>query len=666
GTYFPALGVNFNIPADEDSLRLMSDNGLYLIRTWIPSQLWIYGAAWSPPVTYGAVPWDSEQNARLRHDAAPPFNRTPGVDPPLARPGSEVFLWLSHDETVADDGNQYDFAPCAVWGWLTPQLAVKQNTAYRIRVRYKSQDLTGPKVEGQPFGLTVKTGDWLWDDIDESRRCYYPGTGTLLAAAHRAGGNWSNYADPDYDGWQILEGRFNSGDTDFLDNLYLAIENATFGYVFVDYIWLEEELGNDQYGPNIIPKPWMAFHQYFDQSGSHLFDQSLELAAQYDIYLKVVILEKNDYIFNIFEPDGTLSALPLYQQTQPLFFGDGRETAGKSKIRWLQQAWWRYLQARWGYSPHIHSWELLNEGDPDSTAHYILADELGKYFKERFIPPGQQTKHPDMHLVTTSFWHSFPLPFWRGEDYPHLDYADIHYYAQESNTWPLDYIYEINDFYDAALMSEKLSMAHGAKQPDGPGKPVIRGETAFFFDNEDLFAQNVADGLWLHNFIWAGINSGGLIESYWTGGSIQDQLYKEGSHDHRPMFKTYYNFISTVPLSNGHYEEASAQVSDPNLRVWGQKDLLNGQAHLWIQNKNHTWKNVYDGRPIPPVSGTIILSGFEPEQNYLVEWWDTYQPDPKQQVIWQENIVAAADGSLVIPVDNLETDVALKILPPQP
>lgn len=47
----------------------------------------------------------------------------------------------------------------------------------------------------------------------------------------------------------------------------------------------------------------------------------------------------------------------------------------KTKIRWLLEAWWRYLQARWGYSPAIYSWELLNEGVPDSTLHYILTDE---------------------------------------------------------------------------------------------------------------------------------------------------------------------------------------------------------------------------------------------------------------------------------------------------
>lgn len=663
GTYFPGLGYNFDIPVEEDTFRIMSENGIQLIRTWLPSQLSIFGSAWSPWSSFGAAPWPAEPNARLRHDAAPPFNLKPGVDPPIARPGSEVFLWLSHDETVSDDGKQWDFVPCVVWGWLTPQLPVKRDTDYRVRVRYKERDLVGPKVAGQPYGFAVKTGGWLWHATDESQRCYYPGTGTLLASDHHAGDGWSGYPDPDYPDWQILEGRFNSGGSDFLANLYLVIENASSGHVFIDYVWLEEDLGNGQYGPNVISRPWMAHHLYFDQRNSYLFDKTLDLAERYGIYLKLVILEKKDYALSIFEPDGSLSAYLPGQHSQNLFLGAGREPNGKTKTRWLQEAWWRYLQARWGYSPSIHSWELLNEGDPDDALYYVLTDELGKYLQESFIPPGQEATHPNEHLVTTSFWYGFPLSFWGSQDYAYVDYADIHHYARESDTSPLDYIYDPGDIYDAALFSQKLSMYHGAKQPEGPGKPVIRGESGYVFGDFDPFAQNATDGLWLHNMIWAGINPGGLLESFWTGGPFLSRIYKDGSHDHRPMFKTYYNFVNDIPLNNGHYQDAAAVSSHPDLRAWGQKDLVHGQAHVWVQNKNHTWWNVFNQASIPPASGTITLSGFEPGAGYGVQWWDTYQPDPTLQVIGTDTYVAQSDGSITVVIDNLQTDLAFKVAP---
>jgi hypothetical protein len=665
GSYFAGLGYNFAIFNQSEALPEMSANGIQLIRSWLPSQLSIFGSAWSPWRSHNPAHNSQEPDARLRHDGVVPVAGAIAKPASEAALPSETFLWLSHDETRSSDNQLWDFTPCMLLGWQSPALPLKRNTTYRVRVRYKEEGLTGPKVSGQPFGFTVKVGGWLWGE-DESQRCYSPGTGTLLAATYNESDEWSHYPDEDSPGWQILEGRFNSGERDFFDLFYLAIENASAGHLFVDYVWLEEALANDEYGPNVIYKPWMAPHQYFAQRSSYIMDQTVELAKEHDIYLKLVILEKQDYVLNIFEADGSFSdVLPSQREGEPLFFGAGRETDGKSKVRWLQEAWWRYLQARWGYASHIHSWELLNEGDPNSIEHYILADELGKYFQQTFIPAGQPRQHPNIHLVTTSFWHSFPTSFWSSSDYPYVDYADIHHYARQSSTQPLDYIYEVSDFYDAALFSQKLSMQHGAKQADGAAKPVMRGETAFFFDQEDLFAKNATNGLWLHNFVWAGINPGGLLESFWATSETEYQIYRADSHDHRPIFKRFYNFIKDIPLNNGHYEDAKAIVSEPNLRVWGQKDMLNGQAHLWIQNKEHTWKNIYDGLSIAPLSGTVTLEGFQPKTSYAISWWDTYQTDETQQIIGRERLIAQADGSIIIPIENLMTDIALKLYSPQ-
>src|SRR5262249_377145 len=151
-----------------------------------------------------------------------------------------------------------------------------------------------------PFGFTVKLGGWLWSD-DEHQRCYQPGVGEVLAATYSTTERWSHAPDPQYPGWHILEGNFKSGDRDFLDLFHLALENATAGDVLVDYVWLEEKLGGNQFGPNLIYKPWMAQHNYFAQRNSYVFDTLLDQAQQHDVYLKVVILEKQDYLLNIFQ-----------------------------------------------------------------------------------------------------------------------------------------------------------------------------------------------------------------------------------------------------------------------------------------------------------------------------------------------------------------------------
>jgi len=311
------------------------------------------------------------------------------------------------------------------------------------------------------------------------------------------------------------------------------------------------------------------------------------------------------------------------------FYGNWRNM---TKVRWLQRAWWRYLQARWGYSTTIHSWELLNEGDPWNGLHYSLADEFGRYMHQ-FAP--------NEHLVTTSFWHSFPGDdFWANPDYPSLDYADLHAYATTAT--------------DTAADSQYYSQLYGAKQPQGANKPLIRGETGF---SDEVLRDT--SGVWLHNFIWAGVNPGGMYEQYWD--SLEHIVQAGRGNDLRYHYKAFRNFMDGIPLNNGYYEDVRASTSTSDLRVWGQKDLAHARAHLWLQNKKHTWKNIVDGVPTGAVSGSVEVPGFQPGKTYVVEWWDTYQPDKARQILDRRTVVARPNGTLSIQVEGLATDVALKI-----
>jgi chitodextrinase len=117
--------------------------------------------------------------------------------------------------------------------------------------------------------------------------------------------------------------------------------------------------------------------------------------------------------------------------------------------------------------------------------------------------------------------------------------------------------------------------------------------------------------------------------------------------------------MTGIPLSNGAYQDLVATTSDANLRVVGQKDLTDGNAHLWIQNKSHTWTNVVNGVNIPPLSGTVRIGGFEPGQSYTLEWWNTYLTTG--QVTSTQSVSAGSDGVVTVPVNALTTDAAVKI-----
>jgi hypothetical protein len=199
---------------------------------------------------------------------------------------------------------------------------------------------------------------------------------------------------------------------------------------------------------------------------------------------------------------------------------------------------------------------------------------------------------------------------------------------------------------------------------------VIRGETGFTVSGSEPQSDQLLEdeqGIWLHNFLWAGTNPGGLIESYWYEKAHIYSLRPNGEviFDHRPQYRTLYNFLKDIPLNNGSYQDAQAVSSNPLLRVMGQKDLTHQRAHLWIQNIEHTWKNVVDGRSITLASGIVRVDGFQPGEEYRLEWWNTYEPDPERQMLREEMLIAASDGSLQIQISNLADDLAVRIKPMQ-
>ena len=121
--------------------------------------------------------------------------------------------------------------------------------------------------------------------------------------------------------------------------------------------------------------------------------------------------------------------------------------------------------------------------------------------------------------------------------------------------------------------------------------------------------------------------------------------------------KAYLNFMSDVPLSNGYYADLNAVASDPGIRVLGQADLTNRRAHLWIDNVNDTWYNVVEGVAIPSISGTVTVNGL-PDGVYSVVWWDT----SSGQTTGTESVTCSG-GALTLSVNNLQSDVGVKIYP---
>lgn len=367
GTPFIGLGYNagsYSVPNVQNRYRLWQENGLQFARVWM-SSAGINGSQWTP----WAFP-QQQMNFGLP---------TTLLDRQIAFPGSDFSMRLN---------TQF---PCMFADFWQGGIPVEPSTTYSVTVRARTENVT-PRVNAASAGFTMVRDGWV-----NPKDCSTLKTAPLMP--YRVGTS----------DWFTETGTLQTGPgEEFLNFLYLALQNVQDGTAYIDAVSLVRS--DDPAGVNVLKDGRADSHLYFDDMSAAKWDLLIEQAEQHGVYLKIVADEKNEWIRNVIQSDGT----------QGKFGNDNFYAAKDTKVRWLDEAWWRYLIARWGYSTAIHSFEFVNEGDPYNGNHYDAANAMARYFDEH---------DPSQHMVTTSFWHSFPnKEFWSNPRDQAIDYADVHAY----------------------------------------------------------------------------------------------------------------------------------------------------------------------------------------------------------------------------------------------
>jgi hypothetical protein len=162
----------------------------------------------------------------------------------------------------------------------------------------------------------------------------------------------------------------------------------------------------------------------------------------------------------------------------------------------------KYILARWGYSTSIMSWELFNEVNWTDNAVAIETSvaswhaEMASFIKENDVYN---------HLVTTSTAsEDYGKEIWNNPD---IDFTQSHIYINNEN------------IERAIISSSKQRLKEFEK-------PTLMGEFGLG-DNANL--SNIdADGVHIHNTIWASLFSGamGTAMSWWWDNYIEpNDLY---------------------------------------------------------------------------------------------------------------------------------------------
>ncbi len=331
------------------------------------------------------------------------------------------------------------------------------------------------------------------------------------------------------------------------DHSYLAFDNGDdfFGVGFASHFWSVNNLaiymrdalntlaafgGNytsvnfEVYGNGGFSLEHKGIGNY-DLGNASRFDYVLEMAERRGVYIIPCLIQ-------------TPFGLASHWKNNPYNVERGgpckrpEEIFTSPEVRKILQNRFRYILARWGYSPNILGWEIFNEVNYTEGAQKNPASVVEFH---RDIARYLKATDPNRHLIGTSFGSSEQVEMpevWR---LPELDFTITHSYN--------------NDIAGELQKRLRAKLAYG--------KPCIGGENGHPVPADNSYRD--PKGIVLHNNLWAGmINKAAGNVLLWWGGRYHDvyDLHPRG-------YPPFVNFIKGIPFDRAGFEPRilSAQCS---------------------------------------------------------------------------------------------------------
>jgi PKD repeat protein len=256
------------------------------------------------------------------------------------------------------------------------------------------------------------------------------------------------------------------------------------------------------------------------QSRAWALDWVFEYLAQYRIYTQMHFLIHDEVTPGVYmgwelNPYNIVNGGPC-NSPQEFLTNETARHYYKQRIR--------YINARWGYSPYVQSWEIMSEADntPIYNSHY-------QQNLNWLLEMTQYTKSVDIYNrpVSSGFaWAQKDPNYWNSDL---VDYTQSHVYAFIPDL-------EMKIYNYSRWYQEKY------------GKPTIVGEFALGHSPEPIYEQDPA-GITFHNVLWATVMSGtiGSAMSWWW----DNYLYPNGLFSH---FQPISSFVNQVNIKDVNWE----------------------------------------------------------------------------------------------------------------
>ena len=289
------------------------------------------------------------------------------------------------------------------------------------------------------------------------------------------------------------------------------------------------------------------------------------------------------------------------------------------EARAWQENLYRYIIARWGYSPAIGLWQTVSE--VNGTNALDQTDSWHARVNSYFV-----LNDPYRHPTTASGSGEVDWP----EGHAVMDIPQVHLYE-----WNEDAIGAADHAAEwTSLMWDRV------ERPNWIGEFGTTGNTYY----PELF----------HHAIWAALASGAsMTPAEWNSGGAWGRMTPEMSADVSRLAV----FVQDLPLAEWNPSKLDINLSDAEVRAWGLAG--DGGGLFWVQDFSLEGRSIEEMRTAMP-----DRSGIQVEVIGLAAGSYTVQPYDTWQGIYLDDLdVECGKGEpCVISLPDFTSDMAFKII----